>query len=340
MALKNIKKIGLFLALVFFIGLPLKFVSAADQTCAWFDGNVDCNATNTNKQGDFSTCGLAENSVCSNAEKNGFINGINSGYAKVLGQFKKATCCCCSPNSGCCKINVKSATTYELLESNAAKCGGENWTRGYSEFIKAGTGVCTIFANNGCCECEKQKQMDDITIDIGKIFMPGKNQADCDKVPENNMPYNFEKCVYVANTDGKSCIGINKQNEVNAQNTAQSNNNNGNNPTNQSAVEGFDPTPYMPKEGFEFELPTNSLGNGSFNVPALLGRPLSLLFSLVGSLALLLYIYAGWNWMTAMGNAKKIETAQSIIIWTSASLIALSLAYVFVRFVFDIISKV
>lgn len=66
----------------------------------------------------------------------------------------------------------------------------------------------------------------------------------------------------------------------------------------------------------------------------LIGQAIRLLLSFIGSIALILYIYAGILWMTAAGSSEQIEKAKQIFLWTSLGLVAMLGSYVVVRFLF------
>jgi len=66
----------------------------------------------------------------------------------------------------------------------------------------------------------------------------------------------------------------------------------------------------------------------------LIGRIISAVLGLVGSLALLMFIYGGFTWMTAAGNSEKVEKGKNIIIWAVIGLAVIFTSYAVVKFVF------
>lgn len=70
------------------------------------------------------------------------------------------------------------------------------------------------------------------------------------------------------------------------------------------------------------------------SITALLGRGVSALMAFIGAIALALYLYAGLLWMTAAGNAERIEQAKKVFIWTSFGLTVMFSSYLIVNFIF------
>ena len=58
----------------------------------------------------------------------------------------------------------------------------------------------------------------------------------------------------------------------------------------------------------------------------------------LGSLSLVIYIYAGFTWMTAAGNSEKVSEAQQTIVWTSLGVVAILASYILVKLVFQLLS--
>jgi hypothetical protein len=62
---------------------------------------------------------------------------------------------------------------------------------------------------------------------------------------------------------------------------------------------------------------------------------INVLMMFIGSLSLVLYIYAGLMWMSAGGNAEKVTKAKSILVWTTLGLIAMGGSYMVVQVVLN-----
>jgi len=59
----------------------------------------------------------------------------------------------------------------------------------------------------------------------------------------------------------------------------------------------------------------------------------------IGSIALILYVWAGFLFMTAAGNAEKSGKAKNIFLWTTLGVVVMLGSYVIVDFVFTSLVK-
>lgn len=69
------------------------------------------------------------------------------------------------------------------------------------------------------------------------------------------------------------------------------------------------------------------------NLEVTMGYFISILIGVLGIIFLLLTLYAGFTWMTAMGDAKKIETAKSTLTRAVIGLVIVLSAYAITNFV-------
>ena len=58
----------------------------------------------------------------------------------------------------------------------------------------------------------------------------------------------------------------------------------------------------------------NPLG-GSVDVPVLIGRIINIVVGMVGAIALLMFIYGGFLWLTSAGDSKRIDTGKKTLTW-------------------------
>lgn len=73
---------------------------------------------------------------------------------------------------------------------------------------------------------------------------------------------------------------------------------------------------------------------GAINTPAeLIGRILNSVFGIVGSLALVMFVYGGLTWMTSSGNPEKVKKGRDILIWSAIGLFVVFSSYALVRVV-------
>jgi len=79
----------------------------------------------------------------------------------------------------------------------------------------------------------------------------------------------------------------------------------------------------------------NPLGTGAekTNIPTLLGNVVNAILGIVGSLALVMFIYGGIIWMTSSGNAEQVTKGKNIVIWATIGLVVIFSAYALVNFV-------
>ncbi|MBN1778859.1 MAG: hypothetical protein JW816_01405 [Candidatus Buchananbacteria bacterium] len=69
----------------------------------------------------------------------------------------------------------------------------------------------------------------------------------------------------------------------------------------------------------------------------IIGNIIKAILGLVGSLALLMFIYGGFLWVVAGGNEEKVSQGKKIIIWTTAGLALIFFSYTLVNFVVNAI---
>ncbi len=79
-----------------------------------------------------------------------------------------------------------------------------------------------------------------------------------------------------------------------------------------------------------------SLNKAKFSGPVdVISRFINMLLAFIGSISLVLYIFAGFLWMTASGNAEKVTKAKSIMVWTTLGVVVMLASYMLVSFIFD-----
>lgn len=82
---------------------------------------------------------------------------------------------------------------------------------------------------------------------------------------------------------------------------------------------------------------TNPLGNDAdaTNPNIIIGKVIEMVLSIVGSLALLMFIYGGFTWMLAAGNNERVQKGKEILIWATIGLIVIFSAYAMVKLIFQ-----
>ncbi len=78
----------------------------------------------------------------------------------------------------------------------------------------------------------------------------------------------------------------------------------------------------------------NPLGTDSVQV--LIGRVINAVLGVVGSIALLMFVYGGLTWMTSSGSQERVKKGKEIIIWSAIGLIVIFGAYGLVSFIINL----
>lgn len=96
----------------------------------------------------------------------------------------------------------------------------------------------------------------------------------------------------------------------------------------------------VPDASAQFGLDTAAGGAGLKNpgIPALIGRVLKALLGFVGTLFLILMVYAGFLWMTARGDSKKVDQAKQMITGAIIGVVIIAGAYAMTDFVIKAIT--
>lgn len=98
---------------------------------------------------------------------------------------------------------------------------------------------------------------------------------------------------------------------------------------------------YTPESTLPTSLELSSKLNplGTFTLPQLLGRIIKSALGILGSIALVIFLYGGIMWMTSMGSADKIQKALSTLLWGALGVIVILASYSIVSFVLENIPK-
>ena len=85
------------------------------------------------------------------------------------------------------------------------------------------------------------------------------------------------------------------------------------------------------------ELP-NPLGEQNTDtdtVNTIIGKAINAVLGIVGSLALVMFIYGGVLWMTAAGNEQRVQKGKDTLFWAVLGLIVIFASYSIVTFVLE-----
>jgi len=70
-------------------------------------------------------------------------------------------------------------------------------------------------------------------------------------------------------------------------------------------------------------------------IQELIGNLIKSALGLIGSVALVVFIYGGFLWLTSGGDSTKITKGKSTMVWGTIGLAVILFAYTLVRFVFQ-----
>lgn len=71
---------------------------------------------------------------------------------------------------------------------------------------------------------------------------------------------------------------------------------------------------------------------GTTSVPVLIGNIIKTVLAIVGALALAMFIYGGFTWLTSGGSAEKIKKGKDILMWAVIGLVVIFASYSLVDF--------
>jgi hypothetical protein len=74
----------------------------------------------------------------------------------------------------------------------------------------------------------------------------------------------------------------------------------------------------------------------SKNVKIILGRVIQTAMGVIGSIALVMFIYGGILFMTARGDSEHYEKGTNILLWSSLGVVVIFSSYALLKFVFEI----
>lgn len=105
-------------------------------------------------------------------------------------------------------------------------------------------------------------------------------------------------------------------------------------------IEGKTKPPPAEKKVDKLEVPS-TLGDlnkmGNVDIPVLIGKGIKLLMQVIGTIALLMFVYGGLLWMVSAGNTEKTKKAMDIMLWAGLGVIVILSSYAIVNFVFDLV---
>lgn len=67
----------------------------------------------------------------------------------------------------------------------------------------------------------------------------------------------------------------------------------------------------------------------------IIGSVIEAILGIVGSLALLMFIYGGFTWMLAAGNNERVQKGRDILIWATIGLVVIFSSYAMIKLIFQ-----
>ena len=80
-------------------------------------------------------------------------------------------------------------------------------------------------------------------------------------------------------------------------------------------------------------------GNTGVTIYDILGRVIKAFLGLTGVIALLMFIYGGFLWMTAMGEEKKVTKGRETMVWATLGLVVIFSSYAITSFIIEKFTK-
>ncbi len=78
---------------------------------------------------------------------------------------------------------------------------------------------------------------------------------------------------------------------------------------------------------------------GGTDIPPIISRIITHALGIVGALALLMFIWGGFIWMTAAGNTERVKKGMNTLLWATIGLVVIFASYVILKFIFDVLTK-
>jgi len=93
-----------------------------------------------------------------------------------------------------------------------------------------------------------------------------------------------------------------------------------------------DPAIIVPGQPAAPQALSNPLGD-TVDPRILIGKIIGAVLGIIGSIALAIFIYGGFTWMTSAGSPEKVRKGRDMIIWAVMGLAIIFLSYAIVYFV-------
>lgn len=95
-------------------------------------------------------------------------------------------------------------------------------------------------------------------------------------------------------------------------------------------AEGTTPT-VQPFQTYSIEPPIEA------NAPQIVGRFVNMIIGVTGSVALFMFAYGGFVWLTSRGNPEQVQKGKNVFIWATIGLVIIFSSYMILTNVFKVI---
>ena len=80
----------------------------------------------------------------------------------------------------------------------------------------------------------------------------------------------------------------------------------------------------------------NPVGASNINIIDLIGRIIQAFLGIIGTISLVMFVYAGFLILTASGKAGQIQKGQQTMVWASLGILIVFASYAILKFVFTV----
>ena len=70
------------------------------------------------------------------------------------------------------------------------------------------------------------------------------------------------------------------------------------------------------------------------DIPIIIGYAIKTVLGVVGGLALLMFVWGGFNWLTSAGNSEKVKKGTEAMVWAGIGLVVTLSSYIIVKEIF------
>lgn len=91
---------------------------------------------------------------------------------------------------------------------------------------------------------------------------------------------------------------------------------------------------FLPAAANAVEL-TNPLGAGFTDPRLIIARVIKAALGVSGSIALLMFVYGGFLWMTSGGNATQVDKGKKVLLWAILGIVLIAASYAVVTAIFQ-----